>query len=87
MQSVFQQKWDAFRAHTRKRGEFWKSVPPRSLAMFYGAIFTLFATLGFLSLMMRTVQLSPLHIFLGVLFSGGFAMLFAYAALQKKNII
>jgi hypothetical protein len=84
VQSVFQQKWDAFRAHTRKRGEFWKSVPPRSLAMFYGAIFTLFATLGFLSLMMRTVQLSPLHIFLGVLFSGGFAMLFAYAALQKK---
>ena len=49
MQTMLRQKWKGYLASARKRGEFWKSVPPRSLAMFYGAIFTLFATLGFLA--------------------------------------
>jgi hypothetical protein len=34
---------------------------------------------------MRTVHLHRAHIFLGVLFSGGFAVLFALAALRRQQ--
>ena len=68
------------------RGQFWKSVPTRSVALFYMAIFSLFATLGFLDLLMRTVRLHGMHIVLGVLLSGGFAALFAVAALRRKYV-
>jgi len=73
-------------ARMRKRGEFWKSVPPWSAALFMIAIFSLFTGLGFLNLMMKTVRLPPWQIVGGVLFSGGFAVLFVVSALYKKYI-
>ncbi len=61
-------------------------MPTSSVALFYLAIFSLFATLGFLDLLMRTVRLHGMHIFLDVLFSGGFSVLFAVTALRRKYV-
>ncbi len=44
-------------AAKQSRGQFWKSVPDSSVGLFCVAVFTLFATLGFLTLMMRTSKL------------------------------
>jgi Stage II sporulation protein E (SpoIIE) len=80
------QRFKAALARIHKRGEFWKSVPLGSAVLFFIAIFSLFAGLGFLNLMMKTVRLPPWQIVGGVLFSGGFALLFAVTALYKKYI-
>jgi sigma-B regulation protein RsbU (phosphoserine phosphatase) len=55
--------------------------------LFCLAVFSLFATVGFVGLMMRTVRLPLMQVLLSVLLSGGFAALFAIAALYKKYIV
>jgi Stage II sporulation protein E (SpoIIE) len=86
MQNAVIRKFRELMAAKKSRGQFWKSVPLGSLALFQVAIFSLFASLGFVALMMRTVRLPVLQVVLSVLFTGGFAALFAIAALLKKYV-
>lgn len=62
-------------------------MPTPSLVLFCAAIFCLFSTIGFLSLLVKTVQLDPWQICLTVLFCGGSAVLFALAAVRRKYIL
>ncbi len=82
----FIQKLSARFATVQARGQFWKTVPTRSLLIFYAGIFSLFASMGFVSLMMRTVRLPGMQIAMMVLLMGGFAVLFALTALRKKYV-
>src|ERR1700742_59916 len=51
MRNAVIRKFRALMAAKQSRGQFWKSVPPGSLALFQVAIFSLFASLGFVALM------------------------------------
>jgi hypothetical protein len=68
------------------RGQFWKSVPGSSVWLFCAAVFSLFATLGFLTLLMRTSKLPLAEIILTVLLTGGCAVLYAVIAIRRKYI-
>ena len=72
-----------YKANVRK-AEFWKSVPAPSLVLFYAGIFSLFATLGVLVMVMRTTHLTGVQVSSYVLFTGGVAVLYASAALRRK---
>lgn len=52
----------------------WKSTSPAVRICFYAAIFSLFASIGALVLLMGTTYLSPLEIFLNIVIWGGFAV-------------
>ena len=71
-------------SHNQSRGLFWKSVPARSVWLFYAAVFSLFATIGFLTLLMRTSRLPIAEIVSTVLLCAGFAVLYAAVAARRK---
>ena len=73
-------------AAKQSRGQFWKSVPDSSVGLFCVAVFTLFATLGFLTLMMRTSKLPLAETVFTVLLTGGCAVLYAIVAIRRKYI-
>jgi hypothetical protein len=75
---------DISRSTRPARAEFWKSIPHASLALFYAGVLCLFSAVGFMGLMMTTSRLSRVEIFLQVLASGGFAVLYAGAAVRRK---
>ena len=52
--------------------------------LFYSGVFCLFATAGFLSMMTKTIRLRGMEILWNVLLSGGIAVLYAMAAIQRK---
>jgi hypothetical protein len=62
-------------------------MPASSAWLFYLAVFTLFATIGFLSLMTRTVKLFPAEIVFTVLMSAGPAVAFAVTAVRRKYLL
>lgn len=51
---------------------------------FYGAVFSLFATVGTLILLTETVYLPPLQIFLTIIISGGFAIGYAAVSVWQR---
>jgi hypothetical protein len=61
------------------RAKFWRTIPPLSTAVFLGAVFCLFGTIGFLAMGLNPDLVSPLHTLLMVLISGGFAVGYALA--------
>src|SRR5262249_16845062 len=63
---------------------FWKAVPKSSKFYFYAGVFSFFASIGFITLLMETVQLAPLRIFLTVLIMGGFAIFYAAVSIARK---
>lgn len=74
-------------AATREaRFAYWKIVSGKSRVIFYAGVFSLFSCLGFISLLMQTSQLRPLHVLLTILVSGGFAVAYAVAAIKRKYI-
>jgi hypothetical protein len=83
----FQKLTDSYIAKVRARNQFWKSVPTRSLALFCGAIFCLFATIGFLTLLLTTVELTQWQIWLTVLLCGGFAVVYAVTGIRRKYFL
>jgi hypothetical protein len=56
----------------------WKSTPRAMRICFYAAVFSLFASVEVLVLLMSTTYFSPLEIFLNIVIFGGFSI--AYAA-------
>ena len=60
------------------RRETWKSTPRAMRICFYAAVFSLFASVAVLVLLMGTTYLSPLQIILNIVIMGGCAI--AYAA-------
>ena len=60
------------------RRQAWKSTPRAMRICFYAAVFSLFASVSVLLLMMRTTYLSPFEILGNIVITGGFAI--AYAA-------
>lgn len=54
--------------------------------IFYAAVFSLFACLGFIALLMQTTELRAAHILLVVLVSGGCAVGYAAAAVRRKYV-
>lgn len=79
----FMQKMAASR---EARLAYWRSIRGASLAIFYAAVFSLFASLGFISLLMQTTELRAVQILLLVLVSGGCAVGYAAAAVRRKYI-
>lgn len=59
------------------------TVPTSSAVLFYVAVFSLFATIGFLSLMMQRGQLPIAEIVSTVLISAGVSVLYAIAAVRQ----
>jgi len=51
---------------------------------FYSAVFSLFASVGTLVLLMGTAYLSPLQIVLNIVISGGFAVAYAAVSLWQR---
>ena len=70
-------------ARDRAKGQFWMTVPTSSAMLFYVAVFSLFATIGFLSLMMQRGQLPIAEIVVTVLISAGVSVLYAIAAVRQ----
>jgi hypothetical protein len=60
------------------RPQTWKTIPRAMRTCFYAAVFSLFASVSVLILLMRTTYVSPLEIFSSIVITGGFAI--AYAA-------
>jgi len=71
-------------ASALNRGRFWKSVPRSAVAIFAGAVFSLFAALGFVTLMTETNRLPKSQMILTVLLCGGFAVLYAMVSIRRK---
>jgi hypothetical protein len=62
----------------------WKSTPRAAKVCFYGAVFSLFASISVLFLLMSTTYLSPLNILLSVGIGGGMAVAYAAAWLWQR---
>lgn len=62
-------------------------MPLSSLTLFYAGVFCLFATIGFLTLMMRTYRLGWIESSSTVLLCSGVAVLFAMAAVKRKYLL
>jgi hypothetical protein len=71
----------------QSKGQFWRTMPASSAWLFYLAVFTLFATIGFLSLMTRTTKLSAAEIVFTVLMSAVPAVCYAIAAVYRKYLL
>ena len=66
------------------RRRFWESVSLRSRIIFYSGVFSLFACLGFLTLMVNPVQLHFWQAAASVGISGGSAIIYAALAVRRK---
>lgn len=66
------------------RRETWKSTPPAMRVCFYAAVFSLFASVGGLVLLMGTTYLSPLQIILNIAVMGGFAIAYAAFSIWRR---
>ena len=56
------------------RRQIWNSTPRAMRICFYAAVFSLFASVSVLVLLMRTTYLSPFEILLNIVISGGLAV-------------
>ncbi len=66
------------------RRQTWKSTPRAVRICFYAAVFSVFASIGVLSLLMSTTYLSSLEIFLNVVIWGGIAVACAAASIWQR---
>ena len=66
------------------RRQAWKSTPRAVKICFYAVIFSLFASIGVLSLVMSTAYLSALAIFWNIIIWGGFAVACAAAWIGQR---
>lgn len=66
------------------RRQTWKSTPRAVRICFYAVIFSLFASIGALVLLMSTTYFSPLEIFLNIVIWGGFAVANAAAWIGRR---
>jgi len=66
------------------RRQTWRSTPLGMRICFYAAVFSLFASVGALALLMRTQYLSPLEIALTILIVGGFAIAYASVSIAQR---
>ena len=66
------------------RRQAWKSTPRAMRICFYGAVFSLFASVSVLLLLMRTTDLSPFEILLNIVIMGGFAIGYAAASIWQR---
>jgi len=67
-----------------ERAKFWRTIPPLSTAVFLGAVFCVFAGIGFLCMDLNPDPVSPLETASVVLMSGGFAVGYALAGTRNK---
>lgn len=66
------------------RRQTWKSTPRAMRICFYAAVFSLFASVGVLVLLMSTTYLSPMQILLNILVMGGFAVAYAAVSIWQR---
>lgn len=66
------------------RRETWKSTPRAMRVCFYVAVFSIFASVGALVLLMSTTYLSPLQIILNIAITGGFAIGYAAVSIWQR---
>jgi hypothetical protein len=66
------------------RRETWKSTPRAMRICFYGAVFSLFASVAVLVLLMGTTYLSPLQIIVSIAITGGFAIAYAAVSIWQR---
>jgi serine phosphatase RsbU (regulator of sigma subunit) len=65
------------------RRQTWKSTPRAVRICFYAVVFSVFASIGVLSLLMSTTYLSPLEIFWNIVIWGGIAVACAAASIWQ----
>lgn len=75
---------ERFDSRLRSQRQAWKSTPRAMKICFYAALFSLFASVGTLVLVMITIYLSPLQIFLNIVLWGGIAVACAAVSLSKR---
>jgi len=66
----------------RSRVAFWTNVGRVSRLLLFGGVFAIFATLGCLTLLMRTTRVDPLYALVIIVSSGAFAVLYAALSLH-----
>lgn len=66
------------------RRQIWKSTPRAVRICFYAAVFSVFASIGVLSLLMSTTYLSSLEILLNIVIWGGIAVACAAASIWQR---
>lgn len=62
----------------------WKSTPVTMRICFYAAVFSLFASIGVLALLMNTAYLAPLQIILTIAIMGSFAIAYAAVSIWQR---
>ena len=75
------ERWRSYRLSWRQG---WKSTPRAMRVCFYAAVFSLFASVSVLSMLMSAVYLSPLEIFLNIVAWGGVAVAYAAASISER---
>ncbi len=66
-------------------GYSWDRVPRRSVALFFLGVFSLFSIVGFIGDIAELGRQRPLRLALGVVLSGGFAILYALAGFRLRQ--
>jgi|GEM_PF-374521 len=66
-----------------RTAEYWKSIPPLSTAIFLGAVFCLFGCFGVIQSMVQYERRGAIVRVLWVVFSGGFAVAWAFLATRR----
>lgn len=68
----------------RERGEFWRGVPRSSRIAMLAGVFSLFATMGFVQLLMAPVKQTVFSTLAVVCVAGGFAVGYALLSILRK---
>ena len=79
--ATFPERLSSLRLSRRKT---WRETPQVLRVCFYAAVFSLFASVGALVLLMRTDYLSPLQIVLCIAITGGFAIVYAASSIWQR---
>lgn len=79
--ATFPERPSSFRLSRRKS---WRETPLALRICFYAAVFSLFASVGALVLLMSTDYLSPLQIVLSIVITGGFAIGYAAVSIWQR---
>ena len=66
------------------RRQSWRSASRAMRVCFYAAVFSLFASVEVLILLMRTTYLSPLQIFLNIVVFGGFGVAYVAVSIWQR---
>jgi serine phosphatase RsbU (regulator of sigma subunit) len=72
------------RRNRGSRSHFWNALPLGAHINFYSGVFALFASIGFISLGMRSWYFTPVHMLITVLIMGGFAVGYAAVSMARR---